>query len=205
VRAIGVVRVRPPPVPLTVTVEAPSVAVADAVSVSVTDAPVVDVGLNAALTPVGSPVALNATLAANPFTRAMAIVLVPDALRAIERDAGDADSEKSGVAGAVTVSAIGVVRVRPPPVPVTVTGEEPSVAVDEAVSVSVTEAPVVDVGLNAAVTPAGRPVALKATALANPPVRVIVIVLVPDAPRAIESAAGAADSEKSGCVAPASP
>ena len=89
--------------------------------------------------------------------------------------------------------------------PLTVTVAPPSVAVADAVSVSVTDVPVVDVGLNAAVTPDGSPVALNATLEANPPVRVIVIVLVPDAPRATESVAGAADSEKSGACAPASP
>ena len=42
--------------------------------------------------------------------------------------------------------------------------------------------PVVEAGLNAAVTPAGSPLALKATLPLNPPVGVTVMVLVAVAP-----------------------
>jgi hypothetical protein len=42
--------------------------------------------------------------------------------------------------------------------------------------------PVVEGGLKLGVTPAGNPLALKATLPVNPPVRVIVIVLIPLAP-----------------------
>src|SRR2546422_597447 len=77
VRLIDVVRVRPPPVPVTVTVAAPRVAALDAVKVSVLLVPVVEVGLKLALTPLGNPLALKATLLVNPFTRLMVIVLAP--------------------------------------------------------------------------------------------------------------------------------
>jgi hypothetical protein len=68
----------------------------------------------------------------------------------------------------------------------------------EAVNVKTLLVPVADAGLKLAVTPAGNPLALKATALAKPPLRVMVIVLVPLAPRLTVRLVGAADSEKSG-------
>src|SRR5262245_63107069 len=85
--------------------------------------------------------------------------------------------------GVVTERTRVVVRVSPPPVPVTVTLVIPVAAVLDAVRVSVLLVPVVDAGLNAAVTPLGNPPALKATAEEKPPLRVIVIALVPLAPR----------------------
>ena len=90
------------------------------------------------------------------------------------------------------------VRVSVPLTPVTVTVVVPRVAVLEAVKVMMLVAPVADAGLNAAVTPAGRPLALKATAPVNPPERVIPIVLVPLAPTATLRLAGLADRVKSG-------
>ena len=79
-----------------------------------------------------------------------------------------------------------------PEVPVSVTFAAPSVAVLDAVNVAVTELPVVAVdGLNATVTPLGRPVAAKLTAPVKL-VRVMAIVDAPLAPRATESEAGEA-------------
>jgi len=71
--------------------------------------------------------------------------------------------------------------VEPPDVPVTVMAAAPVVAEELAASVRVLVV-VVLVGLNAAVTPAGRPEADKSTALLNPPVELTVIVLVLLAP-----------------------
>src|SRR5215468_10599037 len=96
VRLIDVVRVRPPPVPVTVTVAAPRVAVLEALKVSVLLVPVVDVGLKPAVTPLGNPLALKATLLVNPFTRLMVIVLAPLAPRLTVRLVGLADRLKSG-------------------------------------------------------------------------------------------------------------
>jgi hypothetical protein len=80
-----------------------------------------------------------------------------------------------------------VVRDVEPEVPVMVTVAEPTVAVAEAVNVAVTELPVVAAdGLNATVTPDGRPVAAKLTA----PVKLLrlMAMLVPAlAPRATET------------------
>src|SRR5262245_53371465 len=72
----------------------------------------------------------------------------------------------------------------------------PVAAVADAVKFSVLLVPVVDAGLNAAVTPLGNPPALKATAEEKPPLRVIVIALVPLAPRLIVSVVGFAESVK---------
>ena len=87
---------------------------------------------------------------------------------------------KSGAG--LTVRINWVVRVSPPPVPVTVTLVIPVAAVLDAVRVSVLLVPVTDAGLNVAVTPLGNPLALKATLLANPPTRVRVSVLAALAP-----------------------
>ena len=198
VRLIDVVRVRPPPVPVTVTVAGPSVAVLDAVRLRTLLAPVVEDGLKLAVTPLGKPLALRATLLVKPPVLVIVIVLVPLAPRLIVRLEGFGEREKSGVAGWFTVRLIVVVRVRLPPVPVTVTVADPSVAVVEAARVSTLLVPVVEVGLKLAVTPVGNPLALNATLLVKPPVRVIVIVLVPLAPRLIVRLEGLGEREKSG-------
>jgi len=85
-----------------------------------------------------------------------------------------------------------------PLVPVTVTVAPPSVAVLDAASVNVELVPVFGVvGLNAAVTPLGKPVAAKLTPPVNPPVRAIFTVLIPLAPRLTVRLAGLADKVKS--------
>lgn len=71
-----------PEVPVTVTVAAPRVAVADAVSVSVEVALLFAGGVtglveNAAVTPVGKPVAVSVVAELNPPWLVMVIVLVP--------------------------------------------------------------------------------------------------------------------------------
>ena len=74
-----------------------------------------------------------------------------------------------------------------PDVPVIVTVAVPTVALEEAVSVRVEVALPFAGGVtglveNAAVTPVGKPEALNVVAELNPPVLVMVIVLVPLAP-----------------------
>src|SRR5262245_57931495 len=101
-----------------------------------------------------------------------------------------------------TVRLIGVVRVRPPPVPVMVTVVAPRVAVTEAVNVNTLLVPVAEAGLKLAVTPLGSPLALKATLLVNSPLRVIVIATVPLAPRLIVRLEGFGESAKSGFETP---
>ena len=84
-----------------------------------------------------------------------------------------------------------------PLVPVTVTVADPVVAVVEAVKVRVL-VPVVDAGLKLAVTPAGKPLAARATVPLKPFSGLTVMVLLPDAPWVTERLVGLADSEKSG-------
>ncbi len=83
----------------------------------------------------------------------------------------------------------------PPPLPVTVIGYVPGVVLDATVSV-MTELPLPGAGmgftLKEAVTPPGKPVALKDTEELNPLVAVVVMVEVPDAPWATVSEVGEA-------------
>lgn len=88
---------------------------------------------------------------------------------------------------------------RVPLVPVTVIFEVPTVAVLDAVRVSVL-VPVVEAGLKLAVTPAGKPLAASATVPLNPFKGPTVRALVAVPPCAIEIAVGFALSEKSGLV-----
>jgi len=204
VRLNGIFRVRPPPVPVMVSATAPSVAVLDAVTVISVLPPGAGFGLKLMVTPPGAAPELNVTLSAKPPVRVMVIVLVPLAPRATFRLVGEADSAKSGVAGWFTVRLIGVVRVNPPPDPVTVTVAAPRVAVLDAERVRTLLLPVAGFALKLAVTPVGNPPALIVTLPVKPPVRVIVIVLVPLAPRLMVRLAGEAESEKSGVGGPGS-
>jgi hypothetical protein len=99
VRLIVVVRVSPPPVPVTVTTAGPSVAVAEAVKVTALLAPVVEAGLKLAVTPVGNPVALNATPPVNPPVRATVIALFAVEPLVTFTFAGFAESAKLGAGG----------------------------------------------------------------------------------------------------------
>lgn len=77
-----------------------------------------------------------------------------------------------------------------------VTVEVPVVAVELAVNVTVElPAPVTEVGLNAAVTPEGRPDAENVTAESNPPATATVMLDVPVEPWVTETLLGFADSE----------
>src|SRR6185369_11070059 len=171
---MDVVRVSPPPVPVMVTLVGPGPAVVEAVKVTTLLAPVAEAGLKVAVTPEGRPLALRAT-ADVKLVRAMPIVLVAAAPCVTDRAGGLAPRVK--FCEGFTVRAIGSVWVSPPPAPVIVTLAGPAGAVAEAVKVTTLPAPVTDGGLKLAVTPEGRPLALSATALANPAIRVMPIVL----------------------------
>jgi len=171
-------------VPLIVTVAAPIAAVADAVSVRVDVAPVASVGLNAAVTPLGRPVAVRFTGPANPFVRVMVTVVLPAAPCCTGRAVGWSASVKPP-GGAVTVSCnVVVLSVCPAAVPRTVIVDVPAAAFAPAVNVSTDALVVVLFGLNTAVTPAGRPSAANVTAPAKPPARVMVMLEVPVPPAA---------------------
>jgi hypothetical protein len=196
VRETVVVFVRLPDTPVMVTVAVPGVAVLLVVSVNVL-ALVVLVGLKDAVTPLVRPVADKLTLPLKPFCGATLIVLVPLAPCAIVKLVGDAESVKLATGTAVKVRERVVTLVRLPEVPVMVTVKVPGVAVLLAVSVNVL-ALVVPVGLRAAVTPLGRPVADKLTLPLKPFWGATPIVLVPLAPCAIVKLFGDAEIEKFG-------
>jgi hypothetical protein len=65
--------------------------------------------LRDAVTPVGAPEAVSATVPLNPFCGAMVMVLVPLDPCAMDKLAGDAERLKSGAATALTLSVIVVV------------------------------------------------------------------------------------------------
>jgi membrane-associated protease RseP (regulator of RpoE activity) len=82
--------VKPPDVPVTVTVAGPVAAVLLAANVKVL-VPVVLVGLNAAVTPLGNPVDDKLTLPLNPFTGLTVMVLAPLVPCTIVKLPGDAE------------------------------------------------------------------------------------------------------------------
>jgi hypothetical protein len=113
---------------------------------------------------------------------------------------GEAASEKFGAAP--TVKLTDVVCVKLPDTPVIVTVAAPVAAVAPAVKVKVVEV-VEGFGLNAAVTPVGKPVAEKVTLPVKPFIAATVIVLVPPVPPCvIVTLEGAAEIVKFGVSAP---
>ena len=91
------VRVRLPLVPVIVSDGLPTgVPAVDEIVRVVLPLPVTDVGLNDAEAPAGSPDALKPTVPANPFAGVMATLNVVELPAVIVRDAGVADTEKSG-------------------------------------------------------------------------------------------------------------
>src|ERR1019366_2664296 len=192
VRLIVVVLFKLPDVPVIVTVAVPVAAVTLAVRVSVLLL-VAGFGLNAAVTPLGKPDAERVTLPLKPFDGVMLIVLVPWLPCVMVKLLGLADSVKFGAG--VTDRLIVVVCVKLPDVPVIVTVAVPVAAVTLAVKVSV----LVDVagfGLNAAVTPLGKPDAERVTLPLKPFDGVMVIVLVPWLPCVMVTAFGEAERLK---------
>jgi hypothetical protein len=165
-----VVREIDPDVPVMVTVAEPTVAVLEAVNVAVTLLPEVAVaGLKATVTPDGNPLAAKLTA---PVKLLRLIAMLVPALAPRATDTGLAEPKVKSPA-VVTFSDTDVLRESEPEVAVKVTNALPSVAVDEAVKVAVTELPVVaPEGLNATVTPDGNPDALRVTA----PVKLVRVI-----------------------------
>jgi hypothetical protein len=168
-----------PEAPRMLTENVPVDAVLLAANVSVLDAFVL-LGLKDAVTPLGRPEADRLTLPLKPLCGVTVIVLDPFAPCSMLKLEGDAESAKFGGA-AVTVRLIVVVRVKFPAVPVIVTVVVPVVAVMLAVSVRMLVVVAV-LGLNAAVTPLGRPEAERLTLLLKPLCGPTVTVLVPFVP-----------------------
>jgi hypothetical protein len=192
-----VVPVRLPDVPVTVTVDVPFAAVELAVKVTVLLA-LAGLGTKLAVTPLGNPEADNVTLPLNPFDGVIVIALVPDVPSTTVKLLGLAESTKVG--DALTVSAMVVVSVKLPDVPVTVTVAVPVFAVALAVKVN-TLLDEAGFGLKAAVTPLGKPDAEKVTLPVKPFAGVIVSVLVLVVPWTIARLLGLADKENVGAGA----
>jgi hypothetical protein len=165
-----------PEVPVTVIVKAPVVAVLLAVSVSTLEL-VEDVGLNEAVTPLGIPAAVNATLPVNPPMSVTVMVSVPLAPCVTDNEEAEALRLKPVVTLALTVRAMVVLAFVLPETPLMVTVEVPVAAVLLAVKVT-TLLPVVGLVPKAAVTPLGRPEADSVTLPLNPFTSVTVVVSV---------------------------
>ena len=128
-------------------------------------------GLKLAVTPEGRFVALNETLPVNPPTKVTVMVAVGLVLGGRLSEVGETEIVKFGSAVTVKVRfAVSVMAEDPEPeTPVIVTVAAPTVAVFVATSVSVLPAePVTEAGLKVAVTPEGRPLMVRATALSKP-------------------------------------
>lgn len=135
-----------------------------------------DEGAKFALTPDGRLLALSDTLPVSPPTKPMVIVLVGFDPDGNEIAAGEAEMVKFG--SAVTLRVRAVVSVVDPLVPVIVTVTLPTVAVLEAVNVSVLPAePVTVAGLKLAVTPEGRLLTLSTIAPLKPLMELTVTLL----------------------------
>jgi len=197
VRLTVVLAVKDPDVPVMVIVAFALAAVLAAVKITAALA-VAEEGLKAAVTPLGTPAAVSETLPLKPFCPVIAIVPALFAPGLTLNDAGVAVSVKLG--GAVTVSAIVALALSEPAVPVTVTVAAPVAAEVVAVRVRVLVV-LVELALKLAVTPLGRPVALRVTLLANPFSAPTEIVLVTLAPGTSVRVAGEEDSVKLGGAA----
>ena len=115
-----VVRVSAPAVPVIVTGYVPTAVDRAVVTVNVDEVPVAGFGANEPAAPAGSPLTDKFTLSAKPPLLVIVTVYVVVDPRLIVCDAGDADSVKSAVAGALTTSVTVAECVSVPLVPVMV-------------------------------------------------------------------------------------
>lgn len=194
VRLIVVVWLRLPDVPVMVTVDVPVVAVLLAENVSVLVL-VVGLVLKVAVTPEGRVEVERLTLPVNPPESVTVIVLLPLPPWFTVKLLGEAESEKLGVAVALTVRLMVVVWLRLPEVPVMVTVEVPVVAVLLAENVT---ALLLVAGFvpKLIVTPDGNPEADKLTLPVNPPESVTLIVVLALPPWVTFTLLGEADKLK---------
>jgi hypothetical protein len=155
-------------------------------------------------TPLGSPLTLTLTAELNPFTLVTVRVVDTRPPSVMVNEEGASERVKFSVPEEeFTVRAMVVLCVIDPEVPVTVIVVVPTVAVGDAVSVSVDVALPFAGGVtglveNVAVTPLGSPLTLKVVAESKPPVLVTVIVLVPLLPCVTITEAGDALTLKLG-------
>lgn len=141
----------------------PTAADADAATVNVALLPEVPAASDG-VTPLGKPEIVTETVPVNPFCAVKVRLADPLAPCATVND--DGATLNVNVAGEVTVSAIVVLFVTDPDVPVIVIVEAPAAAVLAAVSVNVLFPEIT--GPNDPVTPDGNPDAASATVPPNP-------------------------------------
>lgn len=157
-----------PDVPVIVIVKVPLATVEAAVNVSTLVA-VAGLVAIATTTPVGWPETASVTGPVKPPSSVTVIVLVPVPPGATVTVAGKAESANPGVLGVIVNETV-VVLVTVPEVAVMVIVYVPGVTEQPTASVIVTFPLVVtELGLKAAVTPAGSPLAERATLPVNPP------------------------------------
>jgi hypothetical protein len=184
VSAIVVDAVIVPEVPVIVTIELPAVAEALAANVT-TLLPAAGLVANVAVTPLGKPDAAIVTAPAKPPASVTPIVSVIVEPRVTATEA--ADGARAKLPAPVIVTEIVVDAVSVPDVPVIVTIAVPAAAVLLAVSVSALP-PVAGLVPNMAVTPAGNPDAARVTLPLNGLTSAMLIVSVPLAPGAMDTA-----------------
>lgn len=141
----------------------------------------------------------KATAELKPPETAVVMVEVPDLPRATDSVVGDALRVKLALGAAVMVRETVVFCVMLPLVPVTVMVYVPVAAPEATVKVNCeVPAPVMEVGLNAAVTLDGRLDADSPIDASKPPETVVVMVEVPELPWTTETDAGNAEMAKLG-------
>jgi len=166
------------------------------VSVELPPAVMVD-GLNEAVVPVGTPLALSVMLSAEPLITVVEIVVVGLSPWTADTLVGLAPIEKS-FGAAVTVSVTVVLWVALGAVPVTVTEYVPVPVVAPTLNVIVELPPAVTApGLKDAVVPDGSPLAASVTVSGEPLVTAVDIVDVALPPWTADTLLGLAPIEKS--------
>lgn len=170
--------IRFPLVPVIARTEVPTAApeAADTVKVLVPFPEAMLEGEKPAVTPAGSPLTDNATAELNPFKAVTVTINVVELPTFTLAPVGLGSMVKL-TAETVTVNSI--VRLNPPPDPVTVMGKVPPAALLVALTVIVTGEEVFSVGEEkVTVTPAGAPAAERVTGELNPPCALMVTVAV---------------------------
>jgi hypothetical protein len=191
VRARGAVTaVMPVPVARMVMLVVPATAVPDAVNCNVVVAPVpvLGLGVNVAVTPVGRFSAVNVTSPVK-FVRARAIVVDALPFTGTDNVAGVSVSPMVDDGAVMVMGSVTVWFPATGDVAVSVSVAGPNAAFDAASTVSVDVLPVAVVGESVAVTPVGAPVTVSSRSPVKP-VRVMARLLVPLEPCATDSVAG---------------
>lgn len=190
----------PPLAPVTVIVWLPVVARRPTVIVMlVLPAPVIVVVPKLTEFWLPSPEADSVIGESKPPVALVVIVTCPELLRAIEIVLGLALTEKPAVVP-VTVSVYVVVSTMLPDVPVIVIGYVPGVTVDPTVIVMLVDPAPVRFDPNSTVIPVGCPDADKLMVESNPSDTVLVTVVDPPLPWAIDPAFGEADNVNPGLL-----